>query len=187
MPTEPDERGSGEATDDTIRVVIADDSLPMLQVPYGPEDRGPGPVTNNTRRVVIANDSPGIGDGGGSGDGDDTLIPLRVGFSGGGGVIAVGTKARIARVVGARTITGWRIIGDPSGSITVRVSRSTFAAYPTMTVISASAPITLSGATKAESSSLTGWTTSLADGDILEFEVLTASTVEDVQIELLTS
>ena len=43
--------------------------------------------------------------------------------------------------------------------------------------ITASAPVTISSATKAQDATLTGWTTAISAGDVLGFNVDSASTV----------
>lgn len=63
MPVGPDDRGFGDTTEDTLRVVLATEEE-MSQIPVGPDDRGAGPTTRNTLRVVLSNDSPNTGGGG---------------------------------------------------------------------------------------------------------------------------
>lgn len=67
------------------------------------------------------------------------------------------------------------LIGDASGSISIDVLRSTYAAFPTTVSLTASAQLTLSSAQKSQDSTLTGWTKSLNAGDIIQFNVLSAT------------
>jgi hypothetical protein len=53
-----------------------------------------------------------------------------------------------------------------------------------VTSITGSAKPTLTAASKATSTTLTGWSTSLAAGDVLVFNVDSASTVEQLYIVL---
>lgn len=69
------------------------------------------------------------------------------------------------------TINSWTLLADQSGSITVDVKKSTYSGFPTTASITASATPALSSAQKAQSSTLTGWTTTLSAGDILEYVV----------------
>jgi len=106
-------------------------------------------------------------------------------IDGGGSVITTGTKGVLV-VDFAATITKWTLLGDVSGSIVVDVWKDTYANHPPVVgdSITAAAKPTISGATKGQSSTLTGWTTSIAAGDILRFNVDSASTVTRVTLAL---
>jgi len=97
---------------------------------------------------------------------------LGITLSGSGGTITTGSKG-YARMPRAGTITSWTLVGDQaSGSIVVDVKRSTYAGFPTTTSIAGTDLPTISSAQKATDSTLTGWgSTSLAQGDIIEFVV----------------
>jgi hypothetical protein len=84
----------------------------------------------------------------------------------------------------AGTITGWTLIADVSGSASIDVKKSTFAAFPTNSSIVASAPPTLTSQQNASSTTLTGWTTAVAAGDVLEFVLVSATTVKRLTLEL---
>ncbi len=114
------------------------------------------------------------------------LKKTRVNFviDGGGVAITTGSKGCLS-VPAAMTITGWEIFGDVSGSIVVDIKRATYANLPTFTAISASAQPTLSSAQKNVDSTVTGWTTSIADGDYLEFNVASATTVTRVTVVII--
>jgi|SRR5262245_20874156 len=106
-------------------------------------------------------------------------------MDGGGQAISTGLKGFL-EVPAAMTINRWTLLADVSGSIVVDVWRDTYAnAPPTVAdVITASAKPTISGANKAQSSTLTGWNTSLAAGDILAFNVNSVSTITRCTISL---
>lgn len=77
------------------------------------------------------------------------------------------------------TIVGMTIFGDNDvtvGSCVIDVRKATYAAYPTFSSIAASAKPTITAGYKNTDSTLTGWTTVIAAGDILRF-VLESSTV----------
>ncbi len=118
----------------------------------------------------------------GGGGGGGLIRPAAV-FDGAGDVLVVGSQAR-ATVTADCTITGWTIIADQSGSCVVDVLRSTYAGYPTTTSLTGSAKPTLTAATKATSTTLTGWTTALTAGDVLVFNLDSATTVKQVYIVL---
>jgi hypothetical protein len=68
----------------------------------------------------------------------------------------------------------------------VDIWKDTYANFPPLDAdsITASAPPTLSSAQKAQDSTLTGWTTSVAAGDILAYNVDSATTVTRVLVSL---
>lgn len=78
------------------------------------------------------------------------------------------------------TIESWTLLADQSGSIQLDILKSTYANYPTMASIVAAAPPAISAAQKATSSTLTGWTTTIAAGDVLRFSVASAATITRV-------
>ena len=86
----------------------------------------------------------------------------------------------------ALTINSWKILADVSGSVVIDIWVAPFASFPptVANTIVASAPPTLTSAQSAASSTLTGWTTTIAKGSILAFNVNSASTVNQVTISL---
>lgn len=103
---------------------------------------------------------------------------------GGGSVITAGVKGLII-VERTGTITGVTVLADQSGSIAFDLKKSTYSGFPTVSSIVASAPPTLSSAQKSQDTTLTGWTTSVTAGDIIEVSVTgTPSTVTRVTLGL---
>ena len=102
-----------------------------------------------------------------------------------GSVITTGEKGHL-EVPFQCTINRVTTLADQSGSIVVDIWKDTYANFPPTDAdsITASAPPTLSGAVKAQDSTLTGWTTSVAAGDILAWNVDSATTVERVLVSL---
>jgi hypothetical protein len=92
--------------------------------------------------------------------------------NGGGSAITTGIKGDL-KVDFNCTVTAWTLLADQSGSVVVNVWKVAQASYPATSgnKITASAPPTVSSATYATSSTLTGWTTSIAAGDCLRFNV----------------
>lgn len=88
------------------------------------------------------------------------------------------------------TISQGTLLADQSGSVVIDIFKCTFSAFapPTHPVsadkITASAPLTISSATKVQDATLTGWTTSLTAGDILGFNVNSATTITRVTASL---
>jgi len=106
-------------------------------------------------------------------------------FDGGGALIAVGKLQDIV-IPANGTITSWEILGDQSGSIQFDIWKAAYSAYPPVVggTIVATAPPLVSSASKATSSTLTGWTTSVAAGDILRFKVTSVTSMTRALITL---
>lgn len=106
-------------------------------------------------------------------------------MDGGGAVITTGVKGFI-ELPFAGTFTGWTIIGDQSGSIVVDVWKDTYAnAPPTVAdTITGTEKPTLASAQKNQDNALSSWTTTFAQGDILGFNVDSATTVQRVLVSL---
>jgi hypothetical protein len=106
-------------------------------------------------------------------------------IDGGGSAITTGVKGYIQVPIGG-TITAVRMLADQSGSIVVDVWKDTYANYPPTDAdsITAAAPPTISSAIKSEDTTLTGWTTSITAGDILGFNVDSATTVTRVTLQI---
>lgn len=117
--------------------------------------------------------------------GAGTVTAVEFVIDGGGSAITTGIKGFI-EVPFAGTISQVTMLADQSGSIVVDIWKDTYANYPPADAdsITASAVPTISAATKSQDSTLTGWTTSVAAGDILGFNVDSASTVTRVTISL---
>lgn len=113
----------------------------------------------------------------------DVAIPFVI--DGGGSAITTGVKGFI-EIPFAGTIVAVRQLADQSGSIVVDIWKDTYANYPPTVAdtITASAKPTISSATKSQDTTLTGWTTAVAAGDILGFNVDSASTVTRVTVSL---
>jgi len=104
-------------------------------------------------------------------------------IDGGGSAITTGSKGFIS-IPYSCTIINNTIVSDQSGSIVIDVKKATYAGFPTTTSICAAAKPTLSSSQKSTDSTLTGWTTTVNAGDILEFYVDSASTVTRVTLTL---
>lgn len=102
-------------------------------------------------------------------DGTSHLIHTHNNF---GSTVTTGVKVDIP-VPFACTITGAYLYADQTGSIVIDLWKDTHANYPPTDAdsITASAPITISSSTKAEDTTLSGWTTSVSAGDIIRVNV----------------
>lgn len=105
---------------------------------------------------------------------------------GGGSAITTGAKGQWA-VPTACTITGWVLTADQSGSCAVDVLRSTYSGFPTTSSIASTDKPTLSAVQKNENLAVSAWTTALAQGDELQINVNSASTVTRINLTVLVS
>lgn len=115
----------------------------------------------------------------------DELATVTAVISGGGAAITTGHKIDI-RVPFACTINSVEMVADQTGSIVVDIWKDTYANYPPTDAdsITASATPTISAAIKSQDATLTGWTTAIAEGDYLRFNVDSAATIERVSVIL---
>jgi hypothetical protein len=107
-------------------------------------------------------------------------------IDGGGSAITTGIKGDIFFDY-ACTINQVTVLADQSGSIVVDIWEDTYANYPPVDAdsITASAPPTLSSASKSQDSTLTGWsTTAIVNGSVLRFNVDSITTCTRVLIAL---
>lgn len=104
-------------------------------------------------------------------------------IDGGGSAITTGVKGFL-EIPFACTITGWTMTGDQSGSIVIDVWKDTYANYPPTVAdtITASDKPTISAATKGQDLAPTGWTTAVAAGDVLGFNVDSITTLTYVTL-----
>ena len=94
----------------------------------------------------------------------------QIALDGGGATIATGAYGFYICPF-AMTVTGWTMVADTSGDLTIDVWKDTYANHPPTDADSVVTP-TFSGATKAQGSSLS---IACAKGDILRFNVDTCS------------
>ena len=106
-------------------------------------------------------------------------------IDGGGSAIVAGIFGDI-QIPSAYTITEVNVFGDQVGSIVIDIWKDTYANFPPTVAdtITASAKPTLSSVIKSTDSTLTGWTTAIAAGDILRINVDSATTVTRVTLSL---
>jgi hypothetical protein len=104
-------------------------------------------------------------------------------IDGGGSAITTGVKGYITIPYNG-TITGWDIFADTTGSIVVDVWKDTYANFPPLVAdsIAGSEKPTLSSAVKNQDLTLSTWTTSVTAGDIVAFNVDSATSVTRVNL-----
>jgi len=106
-------------------------------------------------------------------------------IDGGGSAITTGEKGHL-EIPFACTIKQATMLADASGSIVVDIWKDTYANFPPTDAdsITASAPPTISSAQKSQDATLTGWTKTIAAGNILAFNVDSCTTIKRVTISL---
>jgi hypothetical protein len=106
-------------------------------------------------------------------------------IDGGGSAITTGVKGYV-EIPYSGTITGWTILGDVSGSCVIDIWKDTFVNFPPTVAdtIAGSEKPTLSSAVSNRDLNLTTWTTSVTAGDIIAFNVDSASTVTRVNLTI---
>lgn len=121
---------------------------------------------------------------------EDELKPLEFIIDGGGATITTGLKGYLIAEQDL-TIAQVTLLGDQTGSIEVDLWKCTYADFDaggTHPVVGdsivASAPPTITSDVKSQDSTLTGWTTALAQGDIIAYNVNSVTTFQRVTISL---
>ena len=107
-------------------------------------------------------------------------------IDGGGQVITTGVKGNL-RVPFPCIIDRVTLTADQVGSIQVDVWKSTYAGFPSVDAdsITGGHEPSITGGSKSEDTVLTGWSTSLSEGDILTFNVDSATTITRLTVNLL--
>jgi hypothetical protein len=99
-----------------------------------------------------------------------TRATIGITIDGSGQEITTGSKGFIS-VPYSCIINNNTIISDQTGSIVIDVKKAPFSNFPATTSICAAAKPTLASARKSTDSTLTGWDTVVASGDVFEFVV----------------
>ena len=116
---------------------------------------------------------------------DDGTYAIMVTRDGRGMGLAAGHFADV-RFPFAATLTSVTLLADQTGSAVVDIWKAAYASYPPVDAgsITGSTPPTLSAAKTYEDTALAGWTTAIAAGDCLRFNLDSSSTVTAVQVAL---
>jgi hypothetical protein len=101
---------------------------------------------------------------------------LGVTVDGGGDVPSTGSKGFV-RVPYKCTITEATMLADVSGSAVMDVKKSTYGDFPTTSSIMGASKPTLSSEQKSTDTTLTGVSANLDEGDVLEFNLDSATTI----------
>lgn len=153
-----------------------------------------GPSAGPTGPTGITGPTGATGSGttGNTGPTGPSMIPggLQFVIDGGGVVLTTGMKGYLIVPFNC-TVVQNDVLCDQSGSIVINIWKCTYAQFDAGAThpvvgdkITASAPPTVSAATKSTNTTLTGWTTTLAAGDILAFNVDSVTTVQRATLNL---
>jgi hypothetical protein len=105
-----------------------------------------------------------------------------------GNVVSTGIAGDL-EVPFACTITGATLLANVAGNLVIDIWKAPFASFPPVlgnSIVSATPP-TLSAAASSKNTTLTGWTTAIAAGDILRFNVNSAATISRFTLSLTVS
>jgi hypothetical protein len=99
-------------------------------------------------------------------------------IDGGGSAITTGIKSDII-IPFNMTISSWTLVADQVGSIVIDVWKDNYATFPPTVLdsIAGSEKPTLTSANKNQDLNLTTWTTAITAGDIIRFNVDSATTI----------
>lgn len=109
-------------------------------------------------------------------------------IDGGGSVITTGLKGYI-QIPYNCTITGWTVLPDQTGSIVVDVWKQSLMNFPPIVAdsIAGTEKPSVVSADYGQDLTLTSWTTTVTAGDIVAFNVDSASVVTRATIQILTT
>lgn len=104
---------------------------------------------------------------------------------GGGATVTTGIKGDVVMPFDGE-FTRATLLADQSGSIVIDIWKDVYASFPPTGAdsIVAAAPPTISTAIKSQDSTLTGWTTAFAAGDVLRFNVNSATSITRATLAL---
>ena len=111
------------------------------------------------------------------------IEPVGITVDGGGSALTTGSKGFFPLPY-AGTILSVTLIADQVGSVLFDILKSDLAHVGAGASIVASDPPTLASAQTSTDAALTGWTTSLAAGDVLEYKISSVSTITRVTLIL---
>lgn len=101
-----------------------------------------------------------------------------------GGSAITASQYGVVRIPNTFTVTGWDIVGEPSGSVVVDLWTDTYANFPPTVAdtCAGSEKPTLTTAIKNQDVSITTWNTTLTNAYYLKWNVDSATTVTNVSV-----
>ena len=146
-------------------------------------------ATGATGSVGPTGPAGATGATGSIGTGTGLVVDIEFVIDGGGSALTTGIKGYLEVDFGC-TINQVTLLADQSGSVEVDIWKTTYSAFAPPThpavgdSITASDVPTISTAEKYQDATLTGWTTTISAGDILAYNVVSATTITRVTVSL---
>jgi hypothetical protein len=133
--------------------------------------------TNNQYLISKGNASP---------EWQSLIVSIPLIIDGDGYVATTGVKAYI-QIPFNCTITGWSMLADVTTNAVIDIWKDTYANFPptVANTITGSAIPAISASNKNTSTTLTGWTTSIAAGDVLAFNLSSNTAATRITFSLL--
>jgi len=100
-------------------------------------------------------------------------------------VITVGSKGYVSMPYNGY-MTDWQLVANDSGNLQIDVKGASFSNFPTTTSITGGNYIGMTSSQKASDSTLPGWSTSFAKGDVFEFVVVSCSIITKFSVFIAT-
>lgn len=143
----------------------------------------PGPI-GPTGPAGATGPAGSTGPAGPTGPGTSTKV-FGITLDGAGSDITIGVKADVSLPYNM-TIDSWTIISSQTGSIVIDLWKDTFANFPPTIddSITGTEKPTLTSQTINQDLSLSTWTTSISDGDIVRFYVESCTGVQKVTLQI---
>lgn len=155
--------------------------------PTGPQGvqgpTGPTGITGPTGPTGITGPTGPTGATGATGG---VTAAIGYGIDGGGAVIALGVAGVGLTIPFNCTINEWTLQADQTGSIVIDIWSDSYANFPPTVAdtITGSAKPTISSNVKGNSSTLTGWTTTIVAGSVLYFNVDSCSSITQATLTM---
>ncbi len=105
---------------------------------------------------------------------NELISPITMSFDGAGSALTTSTRCVVIPYSG--TVSGWTIVADQTGSLTLTVQKSTYSGYPTTSNTCASDCPILSSVQKNQNLSSSTWG-AITAGDVMCFGIASASSV----------
>lgn len=170
---------TGNSTTDTIDLTVGA-NLANANIAAGAAIARSKLATGTASRVVVNDGSGALSDSAVTSTALANLPTASIigTINGGGSTITTGIKADVHFDFPC-TITRVTLLSDETGSIVVDLWKDSYTNFPPTVAdsITASAKPTISAGIKSQDSTLTGWTTSIAAGDVLRINVDSCSAI----------
>ena len=136
------------------------------------------PVGANGKVLTVVSGEPAWATGGASGNG-----AVGATFDGGGAALTPGVFTDVFVPFNC-TIVGATLLADTTGNLVVSVLADPYASFPPTTDLAPTTPPTISGSDKSQDTTLSGWSTAIAAGDVVRLGVVSCSSITRATLSL---